>query len=312
MKIFIFDPIWEELVTADLREQLNALPCEVCIIKEVLPIRDYKPLYECQEEKLLCLNPDYVSWKLASEDYQDIPNLKAILIASTSTSWVELSAANSLDIPVCNIKGFSTESVAEWAIGMMFSVARQIPMLIKSNFPLDFDKDYLKYRGIELKGKKVGILGLGAIGTAIAERCLGLGMEVIYWSKNSKSKNYTFMDLDDLIRQVDILFPTMAVNEETKNILSDLRLKSMDSRAMLIAVVHNLFNHQLAIEMVKHNKLFGYGYEASPASFHDFEGNVWAAPAYAWATENSMNKSMKFWVDNIINASRGEYSNRVN
>jgi len=71
---------------------------------------------------------------------------------------------------------------------MLFNVARQTPRLIKDGFPLDFDKDFMKYRGVELQGKTAAIVGLGNIGNSIAQRCEGLGMNVVYWSKSPKDK----------------------------------------------------------------------------------------------------------------------------
>lgn len=82
---------------------------------------------------------------------------------------------------------------------MMFNLARQTPRLIKDGFPLDFDKDFMKYRGIELQGKTVGIVGLGTIGSAIAERCAGLDMHVAYWSRSPKDNGYRYRTLDELL-----------------------------------------------------------------------------------------------------------------
>ncbi len=72
----------------------------------------------------------------------------------------------------------------------MLNPARQFPWLIKDGFPLDFNKDYMKYRGIELHGKTAGIISLGHIGSAIAKRCAGLGTNVVYWSPNLRSEDY--------------------------------------------------------------------------------------------------------------------------
>lgn len=72
------------------------------------------------------------------------------------------------------------------------------------------------------------------------------------------------------------------------------------------------FDEQVVLDMVRNGKLFGFGFEASPASFDKYEGNVWAAPAYAWVTDGSMNNSMAKWVENMVNATKGKFPNRVN
>ena len=158
MKAFIFDPLWDKLVDQTLLEKLKNSGIDFEIIKDIKPLSETSSLFEGDEERILCLNPDYVSWKLSNEDYENIPNLKAILIASTGFEWIEKEAANRLNIPICNIRDFSTQAVAEWALMIMFALARQTPKLIKDGFPLDYDKDFMNYRGVQLKGKTAGII----------------------------------------------------------------------------------------------------------------------------------------------------------
>jgi hypothetical protein len=94
MKAFIFDPLWDELVTQELENKLAEANIETVITKEIAPLADCKALFEGDEERLLCLNPDYVGWKLSADDYKNIPNLKAILGAATAFSWVMLCYIN--------------------------------------------------------------------------------------------------------------------------------------------------------------------------------------------------------------------------
>lgn len=312
MKAFIFDPLWDELVTDELLTKLNENDIELIITKEIAPLSNCAALFEGNEERLLCLNPDYVGWKLTSNDYKNIPNLKAVFGAATSTSWIDKTYANDNNIPVCDIRNFSTEAVAEWAMTMLLNVARQTPKLIKDDFPLDFDKDFMKYRGVELHGRTVGIIGLGHIGSAIAKRCEGLGMNVIYWSRSLKTNDYERKELDEIFKSADVILPTVELNDETRKLITPDLLVSMKSTAMLISVVHELFDEKLVLEMVKENRLFGFGFEAEPSSFKKYEGNVWAAPSYAWATDQTMHNSMVLWVDNMINAAHGNFPNKVN
>ena len=311
MKAFIFDPLWDELVTDELLAQLDKAGIELIITKELAPLTANKALFEGDEERILCLNPDYVKWKLDANDYKNIPNLKGIFGAATATHWIDKSYATEHNIPICNIKNFSTEAVAEWAIMMMFNVARQIPVLIKDDFPLDFDKDYMKYRGVELHGKKAGIIGLGHIGTAIADRCAGLGMEVVYWSRSPKESQHESVELSDLLATADVIFPTMTANDETKKLLSDEALTTMQSTAMLIAVEHHLFNTDPVLKMIKEGKLYGFGFEPEPNNFKNYVGNVWAAPAYGWATDQTMRNCMVKWAENMVNATNGKFPNKV-
>ncbi len=101
------------LVTPELENKLVGAGIETVITKEIAPLADRKALFEGDEGRLLCLNPDYVSWKLTAEDYKDIPNLEAILTAATAFGWIDSSYANAQNIPVCNIRNFSSEALAE-------------------------------------------------------------------------------------------------------------------------------------------------------------------------------------------------------
>lgn len=312
MKAFIFDPLWDDLITDELLKKLNDSNLELIIETKVRPLSDTAALFEGDEERILCLNPDYVNWELTSEDYQNIPHLKSILGAATSFSWIETSYADENKIPICNIKNFSTNAVAEWATTIALNLARQIPRLIKDGFPLDFDKDYMKYRGVELKGKTAAVIGLGNIGSAIAERMNGLGMNIIYWSQTKKDCSYTYTELTKLFAEADFIFPTLALNDKTKSIVTTDLLDSMKTTAILVSIAHELFDEEMVINKVDKGELFGFGFEGKPGEFNLYKGNVWAAPAYAWTTDGSMNNSMEKWVTNMIDASEGKFPNQVN
>lgn len=311
MKAFIFDPLWNELVTNDLLSKLQANNVEPVVTKEIAAISDCAALFEGDDERILCVNPDYVGWKLAVEDYQNIPNLKAILGAATSFSWIDTSYADENNVPVCNIRNFSTEAVAEWAVVMLTNLARQTPRLIKDGFPLDFDKDFMKYRGIELKCKTAGVIGLGHNGAAIAERLKGLGMKVVYWSQNTRNDNYDYCDLNAMFETADVIVPTFAHNDETDALITDDLLGKLKPSAIIVDIVE-LKNKDKIIELVKNGKIFGYGFEAEPKGFDTYAGNVWAAPAYAWVTDGSMANSMTKWVDNMVDSANGKFPNKVN
>ena len=310
MKIFIFDPLWDALITPELTARLNEAQLDL-VISKTGTLQDCKQLFEGQEERVLCVNPDFVNWSLKSDDYKDIPNLKAILAASTAFSWIDTTLASENNIQVCNIRNFSTEAVAEWAITIMHNLARQVPRLTKDGFPLDFDADFMKYRGLQLKGKTAGIIGLGHIGSAIADRCKGLGMNVVYWSKNEKDTQHTRVELNELFKTADVIFPTMALNDQTKKIITEPQLDSTKESAILVSIIHGMFNQEYVLAKVKDGSLFGFGFEAEPKSFSDFDGNVWA-PAYAWVTDQSMHNSMVAWIDNMLEASKGHFPNKVN
>lgn len=312
MKVFVFDPLWPGLLTEQNKSMLQTAGVEIILTTEIKALGECKELFSGNEPRILAVNPDYVGWSLPADSFKDIPQLKTIITASTSYGWIDTDFAAKNNIPVVNIRNFSTEAVAEWAIMMMLNLARRIPLLIKNGFPLDFDKDFQKYLGTNLHGKKVGIIGLGNNGNAIAKRCHGLGMEVLYWNRTPKNNHYSSCDLETLFKEADVIFPCMADTEDTKNLITDAMLSSMKKDALFVAIVHKVYNKALLLERVANAELGGYGFEADPASFQNYKGNVWAAPAYAWCTDGSLRNSMDLFVKAIADAAKNNFPNRVN
>jgi lactate dehydrogenase-like 2-hydroxyacid dehydrogenase len=317
MKVFVFDPLWSGLLTPENTLKLNSSGCDVLNIAQGSSLEECPELFSSDEEKVLAINPDYVGWKLSADQFKDIKNLKCIITQSTSYGWVDTSFAAAQGIAVCNIRNFSTDAVADWATMMMLNLARKIPLLFKNDFPLNFGTDFETYRGINLKGKTAGIIGLGNIGTAIAERCAGLGMQVLYWNRTSKTVKFEEATIKRIFETADVIFPCMADSDEARDLITEELIYSLKPSSIMVNIVHKdkgraENNHNLILQLVKNHKLFGYGFEADPQSFTNYQGNVWAAPAYAWCTDGSMRKAMDLFVDAIVYASQGKYPNRVN
>lgn len=307
MKIFIISPNVSTLFTDTQIETLKQAG-ETVFHSEITPYDAIPGLFEGTEERIIAADPDFSDWKLPNEVIERIPNLKAIVLQTTSFSWLDVDFAKSKGIPVINLRGFSSIAVAEWATMMMLAVARRLPVIIKDGWK----QDYANHKGIELRGKTAGVIGLGNIGTAVAENCQGLGMNVQYWSKNTQDERFTQVDLETLMKTSDVVIPCVAQNAETQGMITDEMLKSMKKTAMFVSDIHSVYNHDLLLEMVKEGDLFGYAFEDGKAKMEDFAGNVWAGPELAWCTEDSMRKNVEQWVAGIVAASKGDYTNQVN
>lgn len=307
---YICDPLWPSLETEALMERLNKAGITTVIISKKQKLQDIEELFEGDHDRFLCINPDFVDWTLTKSDYENIPHLKGIMVASTSHNWVETPEP---ELPLNNITNFSTESVAEWAILMMFSLARNIPSLARQNFPCDFNSDFMTYRGMSLVGKTAGIIGLGDIGKAVAKRCEGLGMRVIYNSRTQKDETpYEYKSYDDVLKEADVIFPTVTTTQETQELFTNDSLLQMKSSALFVNIAHDLVDDAFLSKRVFDKKLGGYGFESDPEVFNKYEGNVWATPPYAWATKETMQGSLEKLVDNIISASQNKFPFRVN
>lgn len=120
-------------------------------------------------------------------------NLKLIVLPHTGYFMVDLATANKKGIKVANAPGFSKQAVAEMVIGLMFAVNRKISLMDRDMRENPFESDpgniehQNRYWGFDIKGKTMGIIGLGNIGSTVAELALGLGMQVVAHNRSPKA-----------------------------------------------------------------------------------------------------------------------------
>jgi lactate dehydrogenase-like 2-hydroxyacid dehydrogenase len=304
MKIVILSPEGEQYFTDEQRARLGSTG-QIIYVSQIRPITSI-PELQGDDEKIIGLDPDFVGWKFTKEDIDTILNLKAICVQSTSFSWVDVEYAKTKNIPVTNIRNYSTEAVAEFALMMTLVVARKMPLVIKDNYK----QDYVKHQGVELKGKRAGIIGLGNIGKRYAELCSGIGMEVVYWSRASRDDRFRFVELTELMSTCDVLFPAMAKNEDSLKIITDDLLSSIKSSAILVSVSKH-YNHQLVLDLAQSSKIYGYAFEEDNGNPNNYQGNVLALPSIAWATDGSRKLNAELWTEVIVNAAKGSFPAKV-
>jgi phosphoglycerate dehydrogenase-like enzyme len=307
MKIFMLSPNAKTLFTDSQFTQLKSLG-EFILVDKTCQFSEVAGLMEGDEDRILAIDPDFCEWKLPGSIIDQIPNLKAIVLQTTSFSWVDTNQAKKLNIPVVNLRGFSSIAVAEWATMITMNLARKIPVVYQDKWI----QDLIKHKGIELRGKVAGVIGLGRIGSAIAENLSGLGMDIQYYSVNSTNQKYKKVSLDTLMQTSDVILPVVAQNEETKGMITDDMLKSMKKTVIFVSIVHKVYNHELLLELAKNGDIFGYGFETGKPEFGQYPGNVWAGPELAWCTEDSLRKNSEQWLEGIAKATQGEYTNKVN
>lgn len=273
---------------------------------------DDAPYLKDDEEKILVIDPDWYNWNVDKNHLSKIKNLKGICLSTTAYDWVDLDYCKNNNIVVCNIPKYSTDSVAEYAIFLMLSLARKYPIQAKMDYKVDYSKEMLAN---EIKGKTVGIIGLGIIGTKIANMCNGLGMKVIYWSRSEKDNNYQRVDLDKIFSEADFIFPAFSTNDETKKIITDELINKMNGNA-LINVINNsreIYNHDLVIKKAE-NKEISYAFElyGDMKKMYEYKGNIMAVAPYAFYTKEAMDRLIAIWCDNVIAVVNNNPQNIVN
>ena len=163
------------------------------------------------------------------------PRLKMISILGAGTDNVDLKIAAELGITVTNTPGANALAVAEHTVALLFSLARQIPLLDREvrtgNWP--------RVDMIQLSGKVMGLLGLGAIGGHVARLARALGMEVIAWTlhpspERAEKSGVRFASREELLKYSDVISLHLRLNDETRGFLRQEDFDRMKPSAFLI------------------------------------------------------------------------------
>lgn len=173
--------------------------------------------------------------KLTENVLKQCSNLKYLSVAFTGLDHIDLKYCSNHGIKVQNAAGYSTTAVSELAVGMMLDLLRNIVTL---NEAIRQGGSRGTFLGRELRGKTVGIVGTGAIGTATARLLLAFGAKVIAWSRTERPEvkvlGVTYMPLDDLLRQSDIVSLHVPLCDETRGLIGERALSLMKPTALLV------------------------------------------------------------------------------
>lgn len=169
------------------------------------------------------------------EAFEHAPKLRMISFIAVSPNNIDLKVAERVGVTVCNLPGVNCVAVAEFSIGLMLAVARGIGLS---------DRDmrrgvWTRPRGHELRGKVLGVLGLGAIGSEVARMGLAMGMQVIAWSRRhdpdrANRLGVQLVDFDDLFHRADVVSVHLRSISETHAIVRAREFALMKPTAILI------------------------------------------------------------------------------
>lgn len=236
------------------------------------------------------------------------PNLKVISRYGAGYDRVDIQAAKAHKIPVTNTPGVNAEAVGELAFALALSAARRIPYLHSSTC----SGEWVRSTGMELKGKTIGILGLGAIGKVVARCAKGFEMNVIaydpyinvqYCAENQIT-NATF---SEVCKNADIISLHLPLTSETRHLIGKTAIAEMKNSAILINTSRGgIIDEAAACEALKNHTLGALALDAfelepptnSPLFALD---NVVVTPhtgAHTCeATDNMANASVKNLID---------------
>lgn len=213
MKILIADKVSAQMV-ADLK----TLGCDVTLEPDVSA--DALPAAIAGVEILIVR-----SKQVTAATIEAGTSLSLIIRAGAGVNTIDIKKASEKGIYVANCPGKNTDAVAELAIGLLIAADRRIPdALLDLRAGKWRKKEYGKARG--LKGRTLGIVGLGSIGCAVARRAQGLDMNVIGWSRSltpAKAKSLGIgycATLDELAGNADAVSVHLALSKDTRGLIN--------------------------------------------------------------------------------------------
>ena len=162
-------------------------------------------------------------------------NLKYLSVAFTGLDHIDLAYCKEHGITVQNAAGYSTTAVSELAVGMMLDLLRNIVTL---NEKIRQGGSRGTFLGRELRGKTVGVVGTGAIGTATIRLLLAFGAKVIAWSRSEKADvkamGVKYVTLEELLKESDIVTLHVPLCDETHGLIGEHELSLMKPTALLV------------------------------------------------------------------------------
>ncbi len=177
------------------------------------------------------------STPVTAEAIANAKQLKVVGRAGAGVDTIDVEAATAKGIAVMNAPDGNTLAAAEHALSLLFALARHVPRADAGMKAGEWPKAGLT--GFELEGKKLGVIGLGRIGSTVARKAQGIGMDVAAYdpflpASAAGKGSVPLKTLDELLAKADIVTLHIPRTKETTNLLSEERLRSMKKGAYLI------------------------------------------------------------------------------
>lgn len=257
--------------------------------------------------------------QFSQKEIDQLPNLKYIGMLGTGFGGIDTKYAASKGITVTNIADYATEAVAEFTLAILLEYLRDIAKARTQAKSGNYSDDFT---GTEIKGKKFGVIGLGAIGKRTAQLAQAFGADVSYWSRERKPEvertGIAFQELDTLLTSSDVITLNLAYNSETEGMINAQRIDKIKKNTIFInpspmELIHfdALVSHLQSNDFVF---ILDHSDEMSPEQLQKLQplDNAIVYPAIGYLTKEATAIKKQIYVDNLKNFLAGKPSNKVN
>ncbi len=262
--------------------------------------------------------------KITDEVMAAAPRLRLICVFATGFDNIDISAARARSVGVCNVPGYSTPSVAQFTVATalaLYSHLWEYNEFVRSG---EYTRAGVPNRLIpvyhEVAGKTWGIIGYGNIGAAVARIADAMGARVLV-NKRTKTNDYTWVDIDTLCRESDIITIHCPLNDESRGMINEARISLMKPDVVIVNSARGavLCENDIA-NAVKSGRIGAFGadvYSVEPfGEDHPFDAikelpNVLLTPHAAWGSYEARVRCINTICSNIEAFFAGKIQNRV-
>ncbi|MBS1825072.1 MAG: phosphoglycerate dehydrogenase [Acidobacteria bacterium] len=256
------------------------------------------------------------SSKFTERVFASCPKLKVLSLWGTGTDNVDLPAATRHGVTVTNTPGVAAVSIAEHCLMLTLAVARKIIALHNRTVA----GEWAKGQSIQLNGKTLGIIGLGAIGRQFARLGQGIGMKVIAWTMNpNPALGFELVELETLLRDSDVVSVHLRQSPRTMGFLGREQLAMMKPGSILINTARGpIVDEPALIDALRSGHLAGAGLDVfdveplPPAHPLTRCENAVLTPHCAGITPEVLEAGLALSIENVFSYLRGDAQNVVN
>lgn len=262
--------------------------------------------------------------RLFEDNLKDAKNLKLICVAATGYDNIDTEYCKKRGIAVCNVVGYSTNSVAQLTVSMALSLAmhqKEYSDFVRNGqYTKSGVANRLTPTYYELAGKTWGIVGLGNIGRQVAKVAEAFGCKVIAF-KRTPDDSYECVELSELMEKSDIISVHLPASDATNGIISRDMIGKMKKTAVLVNVARGVVCDEEALtDAILEDKILGIGidvYSREPfGKEHPYSkildrDNVILTPHIAWGAYESRVRCLEEIKENIERFFAGDKRNRL-
>ncbi|ATP56543.1 phosphoglycerate dehydrogenase [Pedobacter ginsengisoli] len=193
-----------------------------------------------------------------------IPTLQVAARCGVGLDNVDVQEATARKIMVINAPGSNAATIAEHTLSLMLMLMRNMYESV-AQVKQDNWNWRNQYSGDELNGKTLGILGMGNIGKRVAKLGEAFGMNILYWSRSSQDLPYTYLSMDEVLEQSDVVSLHLPFTKETGTLIKEEQLALMKPGALLVNTARGaLIDHEALLNALNEQRISGFAADVLP------------------------------------------------